>query len=353
GACVGVRALRGRNRRFAPNRQRQHHSGKQHKLPHRQENHAVRRQRRVGLVLFDWFALSMLCHGAARSPLLRGEVEHQAAVHEGGAVHLPAFAGQPNPALEAAVRDSHAIDRGAVHAGGQLPHAGDAQHAALDRNLDVLRFDTGQRCDDSELLLALEHIDRGLPIHRRCRREAGPEELAMQLLRPLDHCAGLGPHPTSRICCGHCRPPLATGSPRPSLRYWHAFHQVRDPRAEAWPLHVVVRRGAEATDGGPFARAAETVYRRPAFRRGANGLCLVIIFTSPTAEKASIVQKEWTCRATLRRVRRRWCWRANSGTARWRRGAIGRDGSSAWWTSTGTRWTRCRSPTCWTSRGRS
>jgi len=43
--------------------------------------------------------------------------------------------------------------------------------------------------------------------------------------------------------------------------------------------------------------------------------CLGTIFISPTGEKAWTIQKEWTCRATLRRVRRRWCWRANSDTA--------------------------------------
>src|SRR5262249_29974460 len=63
------------------------------------------------------------------------------------------------------------------------------------------------------------------------------------------------------------------------------------------------------------------------------------------------IQKEWTCRATPRRVRRRWYWRANSDTAKSSRAGPGRDGSSPWWTSMATRWIACRSPTCRTNKG--
>src|SRR6266480_1649258 len=67
-------------------------------------------------------------------------------------------------------------------------------------------------------------------------------------------------------------------------------------------------------------------------------------------EKAWKTRREWTCRATPRRVRRRWCWRKNLGMARRCRAEVGRDGSSRSSTSTGTRWIRCRSPTCRTNK---
>jgi len=95
------------------------------------------------------------------------------------------------------------MDRRAVHACRQLAHPGDAQHALLDRDLDLLRLDAGQRRNDRQFLLGLEHIDRRLPIHRRGRRQPRLKEPAMQLLRPLDHRAGFGPHPVSRIGCTH------------------------------------------------------------------------------------------------------------------------------------------------------
>src|SRR5262249_1113975 len=121
------------------------------------------------------------------------------------------------------------------------------------------------------------------------------------------------------------------------------------------------------------ARCREGARRRPAARKPASRVvcarkrkrgtaggrsdterappCLGTIFTSPTGEKAWTIQKEWTCRATPRRVRRRWCWRANSDTAKSSRAGPGRDGSSPWWTSMATRWIACRSPTCRTNKG--
>ena len=52
-ALVAHRALGCRDGRFAPDRQRQHDAGKQHELPHRQQDHAVRRERRMALALIE------------------------------------------------------------------------------------------------------------------------------------------------------------------------------------------------------------------------------------------------------------------------------------------------------------
>src|SRR5512133_2967598 len=106
---------------------------------------------------------------APMSPRVR-EGENETAVHEREAAQLPTLIRQPQPALETPVRDFQAMDGGALHAGGQLPHAGDAQHAAFDRDLDRLGFDARQRRDNGQFLLALVHIDRGLPIDARGRR---------------------------------------------------------------------------------------------------------------------------------------------------------------------------------------
>src|SRR5262249_52026558 len=158
---------------------------------------------------------------APMSPRVRAG-ENETAVHERGAAQLPTLVREPQPALEPPVRDFQTMDGGAVHAGGQLPYAGDAQHAALDRDLDLLGFDAGQCRDDGQFLLALVHIDRGLPIDPRARRQPGLEKAAVQLLRPLDHRAGFGPHPVSRIGCAHGTCPsrnrvISSKSSHPSL----------------------------------------------------------------------------------------------------------------------------------------
>jgi hypothetical protein len=79
----------------------------------------------------------------ARPPIstLRDNAQHEAAVHEGGTAELPAFAGKLNAALKATVRYFHAMDCRAMRAGRHAPHAGNEQHASLDRKLDVLRLD--------------------------------------------------------------------------------------------------------------------------------------------------------------------------------------------------------------------
>src|SRR6516225_1956012 len=134
---------------------------------------------------------------------LRRQAQQQAAVHEGRAAHFPLRARKTYPPLKTAVRYFQAMNRSAARDRRQPPQPGDEQRILLDRDLDILRFDAGKRRNDREFALALEYIDRRLPVRRRCAPEAGPEELAMQVLCPLDHRAGLGPHPASRIGCGH------------------------------------------------------------------------------------------------------------------------------------------------------
>src|SRR6516225_3152183 len=353
-ALAANRLLGGGDGRFPPDRQGQHDAGKQHGLTHRQQDHAVGRERRLTAALIDCFLLSVLRHGACPpiSTPLR-QAQQKAAVHERRAAHFPLRARKTYPPLKATVRYFHAMNHGAARDRRQPLHAGDEQRIPLDRDLDILGFDAGERRNDRELPLVLEYVDRRLPVRRRCAREAGPEELAMQLLRPLDHRAGFGPHPVSRIGCGHCacllnldhvldiRPHSSKFTPRGRIRRG---------------AHVVVkgRGGGPRRESRPaawFARANESVLPLAGVRTWERAPpCLGTIFISPTGEKAWTIQKEWTCRATPRRVRRRWCWRANSDTAKSSWAGPGRDGSSPWWTSMATRWIACRLPTCRTNK---
>src|SRR5262249_62256512 len=95
--------------------------------------------------------------------------------------------GQPAPPLKATVGYFQATNHGAAPDRRQPPHAGDEQRISLNRDLDILRFDAGERRNDRELPLALEYVDRRLPVRRRRVRQPGPEQLTLQLLRPLDH----------------------------------------------------------------------------------------------------------------------------------------------------------------------
>src|SRR6201982_4295296 len=135
---------------------------------------------------------------------LRRQAQQQAAVHERRAAHFPLRARKTYPSFEAPVRYFHAMNRSAARDRRQPPHPGDEQRISLDRDLDTLRLDAGERRNDRQLALALEYVDRSLPLPRRCARDPRAEELAMHLLRPLDHGAGFGPHPASRIGCAHC-----------------------------------------------------------------------------------------------------------------------------------------------------
>src|SRR5262249_25374966 len=187
-------------------------------------------------------------------------------------------------------------------------------------------FDTGERRHDRELPLALEYVDRRLPVRRRCACEPGPEELPMQLLRPLDHRAGFGSHPVSRIGCGHCNC---------LLNLDHVL-DIRPHSSKSPPGGGVPRRGARGRGGAgrrPAARkpAGRAVCARKRKRVTAGGRsdterappCLGTIFISPTGEKAWTIPKEWTCRATPRRVRRRGGLRADSNNVNAKPGGSG------------------------------
>jgi hypothetical protein len=103
------------------------------------------------------------------------------------------------PPIEATVRNLEPADHRAVHRCRQSACAGDNQLVRLHGDLDVLWFNAGQGGNDGQALIGLQDVDRRFPIGRR----HGLEELPMQLLGALDHGAGLGPHPTSRIGCTH------------------------------------------------------------------------------------------------------------------------------------------------------
>ena len=73
---------------------------------------------------------------------------------------------------------------------------GDAQFAALvDAHVDMLRRDARQG-DRDLYFTAISHDVRGrFPARLGLRQLAEAKELALQALRPLQHFAGLRPHP--------------------------------------------------------------------------------------------------------------------------------------------------------------
>jgi hypothetical protein len=62
-ALATHRRLGGRDGRFPADRQRQHDPGKQHGLPDRQDDHGIRRERRMLLTRPGGRLFFMLCHG--------------------------------------------------------------------------------------------------------------------------------------------------------------------------------------------------------------------------------------------------------------------------------------------------
>src|SRR5262249_43567108 len=268
-ALAANRLLGGRDGRFPSDRQGQHDAGKQHGLTYRQQDHAVGRERHLTAALIDRFLLSLVRHGACPpiSTLLR-QAQQKAAVYERRAAHFPPCVRESNSALKATMRYFHAMNHRAARGRRQPLHSGDEQRISLDRDLDILRFDAGERRNDRQLPLALEYVDWRLPVRRRCAREARPEELTMQLLRPLDHRAGFGPHPASRVGCGH----------RTCLLHRINVLDIRPHSSKFWPrgrmrrsAHVVVkRRGGGAATRRPavtrFARANESVLPLAGFR---------------------------------------------------------------------------------------
>src|SRR5207302_9376043 len=125
----------------------------------------------------------------------RRQAQQKAAVHERRAAHFPLRARKTYPSLKAPVRYFQAMNRSAARDRRQPPHSSDEQRISVDRDFDILRLDAGERRNDRQLALAPEYIDRRLPVRRPSAREAGPAQLTMPLLRPLDHRPGLGPQP--------------------------------------------------------------------------------------------------------------------------------------------------------------
>jgi hypothetical protein len=62
-ALAADRLLRGSDRRFPADRQRQHDPGEQHGLPDRQDDHGIRRERRMLAARPGGRLFFMLCHG--------------------------------------------------------------------------------------------------------------------------------------------------------------------------------------------------------------------------------------------------------------------------------------------------
>src|SRR5262245_39892787 len=126
------------------------------------------------------------------STLLR-QPQQKAAVRERRAAHFPLRARKTYPSLKAPVRYFHAVNRSATRDRRQPPYSGDEQRILLDRDLDILRFNAGERRNDRQLPLALEYVDRRLAIRPEPARDAGQEARTVLLLRPLGPRAGLAP----------------------------------------------------------------------------------------------------------------------------------------------------------------
>ena len=65
--------------------------------------------------------------------------------------------------------------------------------------LHGFRYDAGERHDDAELPLGLEHVDRRLPARVAAAFAGRLEELPVELLGPVQQGASLGPHQISGI----------------------------------------------------------------------------------------------------------------------------------------------------------
>src|SRR3954470_2301629 len=149
---------------------------------------------------------------------------------------------QPDSAFEAAIRNLQAVDRRAPCHRRQDPRSGDGQFICVERSLDLLGRDTGQRRDDPEPLSRFEDIDRWFPTCRLWQREARPKELAMQAFGALQHVAGFTPHPASRIVCEHQLTPGRPRAPSGKAGLGLARAEALNRRAYA---HLPFDRGAE------------------------------------------------------------------------------------------------------------
>src|SRR5260221_12407413 len=124
---------------------------------------------------------------------LRRQAQQQAAVHERRAAHFPLRARKTYPSLEAPVRYFQAMNRSAARDRRQLAHPGDEQRILLDRDFDILRLDAGERRNDRHLALALEYIDRRLPVRPPGGGTARPDDAAGDSASTAHHAAVCGP----------------------------------------------------------------------------------------------------------------------------------------------------------------
>ena len=159
------RLLRGRDGRRPSDRQRQHHSGKQHGLAHRQDDDACPAAAAaacsaLSLVLRSVSAMMSVARFNRRLIRL---TTRQPFTSSDRPSSKPCGR-QPDAALEAAVRNLQTMDGGAAGRGRQPAQPATAAHRASMRYLMILGFHTGKRRDDPELPFTFEHIDRWLPV---------------------------------------------------------------------------------------------------------------------------------------------------------------------------------------------
>src|SRR5688572_29743144 len=102
---------------------------------------------------------------AARLGLL-DEGQHEATAGELLPRELQRAGRQPNPALEAAVRNLEAVNDRTAYGAGQRAAAGDHDDVRLEIDFDTLRLHSGKRREYQHLAFGLENVDRRLPPRR-------------------------------------------------------------------------------------------------------------------------------------------------------------------------------------------
>src|SRR6185312_3698980 len=196
--------------------------------------------------------------------------EHQAAIGEAALDDLEMARRQLDMALEPAGRNLQPADRRAAHLRRQRPHPGHDQPGALDRHLDLLGGDAGQRDHHPERAIGLEQVDRRLPY--RLPRRHRLKELAIEPLGAIEQLAGLGPHPGPGIVWRHhpslqmrCRDREPTRTIRLSL----ATHPIAKLPVPGLDVPAAIRRSSIAPSLPTEPRNRETAMLKltPARRR--------------------------------------------------------------------------------------
>jgi hypothetical protein len=113
-ALAANRFPRGRDGRLPGDRERRHDAGKQHRLTDRQNDHAVRRERRMTLT--PPFASCSACSAMMSRLLCRAE--KKATIRQRRSLELPTCHRKPDATLETPMRDLQAPDRHAIAAPG-------------------------------------------------------------------------------------------------------------------------------------------------------------------------------------------------------------------------------------------